>query len=109
MKFFLMYVFLSKSFRYSFIHYFIRFIINFSCFFLKVVSLGLTVQPRTFFDRPSLLIWVRQPVDGNQELNFDLRFVQGTDERDAGLAVTAIHASPTQQFGTAKVVFPTQG
>jgi hypothetical protein len=52
---------------------------------------------------------MRQPADGNNQLDFDLRFVEGADKKDAGVAISGIHISPTQQFGTAQVVFPTQG
>lgn len=84
-------------------------LVNFSCFLQKVVSLSLTVQSNTFASKPSLCIWMRQPADGNKAINFDLRFVQGVDKQDAGIAVSEIHASPTQQFGTAQIVFPSQG
>ena len=42
-------------------------------------------------------------------MDFNLRFVQGADMKDAGVAVLGIHASPTEEFGMTQVVFPSQG
>jgi len=80
-------------------------------YFLQIVaSLVLTLQSTTFVAQPSLLLWTREiDVDGNHELNFDLRFVEGTDQKEGGMAVSGIHASSSQQFGTAQVVFPEKG
>jgi len=85
-------------------------LVSFFYFLQIVASLDLTLQPTTFVAQQSLLAWTRQTdVDGNQELNFDLRFVEGTDQKEAGMAVSGIHVSSSQQFGTVKVVFPQQG
>lgn len=35
--------------------------------------------------------------------------MQGTDQKDVGMAASGIRASSSQQFGTAEVVFPKQG
>ena len=45
-------------------------------------------------------------MDGTGPLNFDLWFVQGTDQEDAGITV---HASSDQQSGSVQVVFPNEG
>jgi hypothetical protein len=83
-------------------------LVNLLCILQIVASLGLTLQPTTFIAQQSL--WMRQPeVDGNKELDFDLRFVQGANQRNASMAVSGIHASSSQQFGTVQVVFPKQG
>lgn len=74
-----------------------------------MASLSLTLQPTTFAGKQSLLIWQRQPVDGTGELDFDLRFVQGPDQDDAGMAASGVRALSNQQSGTVQVVFPKDG
>jgi hypothetical protein len=75
-----------------------------------VVSISLILQPTTLVAQQSLLFWSRQPtVDGTGDLDFDLRFVQGAGQKDAGMAVSGIHASSSEQFGTVQVVFPKTG
>jgi len=81
----------------------------FLCLLQRVASLSLTLQPTTFAGQQSLLIWERQPVDGTGELTFNLRFVQGTDQEDAGMAASEVTASSSQQSGTVQVVFPNEG
>jgi len=82
------------------------FFIFFFCLLQRVASLSLTLQPTTFAGQQSLLIWARQLADGTEPLNFNLWFVQGTDQEDAGIAV---HASSGQQSGSVQVVFPNEG
>lgn len=48
-------------------------------------------------------------MDGTGELDFDLRFVQGVDQEDAGMAASEVHASSGQQSGTVQVAFPDEG
>jgi len=82
------------------------FFVFFFCLLQRVASLNLTLQPTTFAGQQSLLIWARQPVDGTGPLDFNLWFVQGTNQEDAGIAV---HASSSQQSGSVQVVFPNEG
>lgn len=74
-----------------------------------MASLSLALQSTTFTGQQSLLVWARQPADGTGDLNFNLRFVQGPDQEDAGMAASGVHASSTQQSGTVDVVFPNDG
>jgi hypothetical protein len=84
--------------------------ISFFCFLLqRAAALTLTLQSTTFAGQQSLLIWAREPIDGTEVLNFNLRFVQGTDEEDAGSAAPEVHASSGQQSGSVQVVFPHEG
>ena len=105
MKSFIMYVF-SRSNRFSSID---LDPISFFCLLQRVVSLSLTVQSTTFAGQQSLLIWERQPVDGSGALDFNLRFVRGADQEDAGMAASEVHASSSQQSGSVRVVFPDVG
>jgi len=75
----------------------------------RVASLSLTLQSTTFAGQQSLLIWQRQQGDGTGALNFNLWFVQGTDQQDAGIAASEVHASSSQQSGSVQVVFPMEG
>lgn len=74
-----------------------------------MVSLSLKLQPTTFAGQQSLMIWAREPADGMGDLDFDLQFVQGADQEDAGVAASHVHASSSQQSGTVQVVFPHEG
>ena len=68
------------------------------------------IQSDTIVGQPSLVVWTREPSDGNGQLVFDLRFLSpGPPAKDVGLALADIQASPTTQYGTAKVVFPSAG
>lgn len=78
----------------------------FLCLLQRVASLSLTLQPTTFAGQQSLLIWERQSTDGTGALDFNLRFVQGTDQEDAA---SEVHASSSQQSGSVQVVFPKEG
>jgi len=71
-----------------------------------VASLSLTLQSTTFAGQQSLLIWQRQDGDGTGALDFNLWFVQGTDQQDAGIEV---RASSSQQSGSVQVVLPKVG
>jgi len=86
-------------------------LVSFFCSLQTVVSISLILQSTTLVAQQSLLFWSRQPtVDGTGDLDFDLRFVQGADQiEDAGMAVSGIHASSSEQFGTVQVVFPRTG
>jgi hypothetical protein len=78
-------------------------------FFLSnVAALNITVQSDTIVGQPSLVLWAREPSDGNGLLVFDLRFVKPDDE-DVGLALANIQAPPSTEFGTAQVVFQSPG
>jgi len=78
-------------------------------FFLSnVAALSITVQPDTIVGQPSLVLWTREPSDGNGQLVFDLRFVK-PDNEDVGLAFAIIRAQPSSEFGTVQVVFPSPG
>ena len=80
-----------------------------SFFFLSdVAALSITVQPNTIVGQPSLVLWTREPSDGNGLLVFDLRFVKPGDE-DVGLALANIQAPPSTQYGTVQVVFQSPG
>ena len=84
--------------------------VSFFCFLLqRAAALTLTLQSTTFAGQQSLLIWAREPVDGTDALDFNLRFVQGTDGEDAGSAAPEVHASSGQQSGSLQVVFPHAG
>jgi len=88
---------------------FLLFFLELIFFFLSnVAALNITVQPDTIVGLPSLVLWAREPSDGNGQLVFDLRFVKPGDD-DIGLALANIQASPSAQFGTAQVVFPVPG
>jgi len=85
-------------------------LVGFFCSLQTVVSLSLILQPTTLVAQQSLLFWSRQPtVDGTGDLDCDLWFVQGADQKDAGMAVSGIHASSSEQFGIVQVVFPNKG
>ena len=75
----------------------------------RVASLSLTLQSTTFAGQQSLLIWQRQPDDGTGALDFNLWFVQGADQQEAGMASPEVHASSSQQSGSVQVVFPKEG
>jgi len=78
-------------------------------FFLSnVAALNITVQSEEIVGQPSLVLWSREPSDGNGQLIFDLRFVKPGDE-DIGLALANIQAPPSTEFGTLQVVFPSAG
>jgi hypothetical protein len=78
-------------------------------FFLSnVTALNITVQPHTIVGQTSLVLWAREPSDGNGLLVFDLRFVK-PDNEDVGLALANIQAPPSTEYGTAQVVFPSSG
>jgi len=77
-------------------------------FFSNVAALNITVQPDTIVGLPSLVLWSRQPSDGNGQLVFDLRFVK-PDNEDIGLALANIVASPSTEYGTEQVVFTSAG
>ena len=83
--------------------------ISLFCLLQRVASLSLTLQSTTFARQKSLLIWARQPVDDPGVLNFNLRFVQGAGQEDAGMAASGVHASSSQQSGSVMVVFPNEG
>lgn len=85
--------------------------ISFFCFLQlqRVASLSLTLQSTTFAGQPSLLIWQRQDGDGTGALDFNLWFVHGTDQQDAGIATPEVHASSDQLSGSVQVVFPKVG
>jgi hypothetical protein len=85
------------------------FLLQFAFFFLSnVAALNITVQPDTIVGLPSLVLWSRQPSDGNDLLVFDLRFVK-PDGDDIGLALANIQAPPSTQFGTQEVIFQSPG
>jgi len=77
-------------------------------FLSNVAALNITVQSDEIVGQPSLVLWTREPSDGNGQLIFDLRFVKPDDE-DIGLALANIQASPSTEFGTLQVVFPSAG
>jgi len=79
-------------------------------FFLlsNAVALNITIQSDTIVGQPSLVLWSREPSDGNGLLVFDLRFVKPDDE-DVGLALANIQAPPSSEFGTVQVVFQSPG
>jgi hypothetical protein len=78
-------------------------------FFLSnVVALNITVQSDTIVGLPSLVLWAREPSDGNGLFLFDLRFVK-PDNEDIGLALANIQVPPSTQFGTVQVVFSSPG
>jgi len=79
-------------------------------FFSNVAALSITIQSATIVGQPSLVIWAREPSDGDGLLAFDLRFIRpGTQARDVGLALANIQAPPSTQFGTVQIVFPSTG
>jgi hypothetical protein len=85
------------------------FLLQLTFFFLSnVTALSITVQPDTIVGQPSLVLWAREPSDGNGLLVFDLRFVK-PDNEDVGLALANIVAQPSTEFGTVQVVFPSSG
>lgn len=75
-------------------------LIHFAFFAQMTLSLGLTIQPNTLLAHS-----FRQSADGTNQLSFDLRFVEGVDEKDAEMAISGINASSTQQFEAVQVVF----
>lgn len=78
-------------------------------FFLSnVAALSITIQSNTIVGQPSLVLWAREPSDGNDLLVFDLRFVRPDDE-DVGLAFANIQAPPSTAIGTVRVVYPSPG
>jgi len=83
------------------------FFLFFFCLLQRAASVRLTLQPTTFAGQQSLLIWEREQVDGTDPLNFNLWFVQGADQVDAG--IPEIHALSSQQSGSVQVVFPNEG
>jgi len=80
-------------------------------FFLSnAAALSITIQPATIVGQPSLVVWAREPSDGNGQLVFDLRYARpGPPLEDVGLAIANIQAPPSTQFGTAQVPFPSTG
>jgi len=83
--------------------------LQFTFFFLSnVAALNITIQSNTIVGQPSLVLWAREPSDGDGLLIFDLRFVK-PDNKDAGLALANIQAPPSTEFGTAQVVFQSPG
>jgi len=79
-------------------------------FLSNVAALSITIQSATIVGQPSLVIWAREPSDGNGLLVFDLRFIRpGTQSQDVGLALANLQAPPSTQFGTVQVVFPSTG
>jgi len=87
---------------------FLLIFLKISVFLSNVVAISITIQPDTLVGEPSLVLWTREPGDGNGKFTFDLRFVQPGDE-DVGLALANVQASPSAQFGTVQVVFPSPG
>ena len=81
--------------------------IGFTFCFLSnhVAALNITVQSNTIVGQPSLVLWAREPSDGNGPLVFDLRFVKPDNDEDVGLALANIQAPPSIKFGTVQVVF----
>lgn len=90
------------------IDYFVSRFLKITFFLSNVAALNITVQPETVVGQSSLVIWQREPSDNDDELVFDLRFVQ-PGSIDVGLAVSNIQAPSSAQFGTVEVVFPSQG
>jgi len=81
------------------------FILELTFFFLSnVAALNIFVQSNTVVGQPSLVLWKREPSDGNGPLVFDLRFAN-PDNKDVGLALANIRAPPSTQSGTVQVVF----
>jgi len=79
-------------------------------FLSNVAALNITIQSATIVGQPSLVIWAREPSDGNGLLVFDLRFIRpGPQAQDVGLALANIQAPPSTQFGTVQVPFPSTG
>jgi len=88
---------------------FLLFFLHITFFFLSnVAALNITIQSDTIVGLPSLVLWTRQPSDGNGRLVFDLRFVK-PDNEDVGLALANLQAPPSTEFGTVQVVFPSSG
>jgi len=83
--------------------------LNIFFFLSNVTALSITIQPDTIAGQPSLVVWTRDPSDGGDQLAFDLRFLRLADHKDVGLAIANIQASPSTQYGTAQVVFPSPG
>jgi len=81
-----------------------------TCFHSNVAALSIMIQPDTIVGQQSLVVWTREPSDGNEQLVFDLRFLSpGPPAKDVGLALANVQASPSTQYGTVKVVFPSAG
>jgi len=79
-------------------------------FLSNVAALNIMVQSTTIVGQSSLVIWTREPNDGDGLLVFDLRFIKpGAQPEDVGLALANIQAPPSTQFGTEQVVFPSTG
>jgi len=89
---------------------FLLFFLELILFFLSnnVAALNITLQSDTIVGQPSLVLWAREPSDGNGQLTFDLRFVK-LDNEDIGLALANIQALPSTQFGTGQVLFQSPG
>jgi len=77
-------------------------------FLSNVAALKITVQSDTIVGLPSLVLWEREPSDGNGLLVFDLRFVKPGDD-DVGLALANVQAPPSTEYGTAQVIFQSHG
>jgi len=81
-----------------------------TCFHSNVAALSITIQADTIVGQQSLVVWTREPSDGDEQLVFDLRFLSpGPPPMDVGLALANIQAPPSTQYGTVKVVFPSAG
>jgi len=88
---------------------FLLFFLQFTFVFLSnVAALNITLQFTTIVGQPSLVLWAREPSDGNGLLVFDLRIIK-LDNEDIGLALANIQAQPSSQFGTGQVVFKSPG
>lgn len=89
------------------IFFFFYSILQLTFFFLlsNVAALNITVQPSTIVGQPSLVLWKREPSDGDGPLLFDLRFVKPDNGEDVGLALANIQAPRSVKFGTVQVVF----
>lgn len=81
-----------------------------TCFHSQVAALSITMQNATIVGQPSLVIWAREASDGEDQLAFDLRFLNpGPPSKDVGLALANIVAPPSIPSGIVKVVFPSAG
>jgi len=84
--------------------------LTFFFFLSNVAALNITVQTDTIVGQPSLVLWAREPNDGNGLLVFDLRFVKPPpDNEDVGLALANVLAPPSTEFGTVQVVYQKPG
>ena len=95
----------DEQWRIFYVLFLFFFPISFFCLLQRAFSLNLTLQSTTFAGQQPLLIWQRESSDGTEALVFNLRFVQGADQDDAGLAASEVHASSSQQSGSVQVVW----